>query len=401
MNYFDSIIANKLFGSGSSPVPPTPTPSSDELYDVMFYDYDGTVLNHYTKDEFLALTEMPDNPTREGLTAQGWNWTLADAKEYVRDHGIIDIGQLYVTDDGATRLHISMNEATGKVFTLIFYCSVANSVIVNWGDGSPTVTPSSGTGVNHEYADYGDYVISLAPQGDTQFGTYGTYPFGGDNASRDMITEINFGNNVVADRIFLRNLYEVTIITMPNITYSSGTTIPNISGNRRLSHMNFPPSFGANTPYNNFSTSMTAAKHVCFPKNASIQSFPESSLFVRACLPDTITTLTNMYVASKVGLKQVALPSNLQGIDASALQGSYSLEEITIPATVASIGANAIDCLSMKKIYVLPETPPTLSSSSTFVDLSKHCTIYVPASSLETYKSATNWSVLASQMVGM
>ena len=55
--------------------------------DVIFIDYDGTVLYAYTAAEFAQLTEMPANPSHEGLTAQGWNWSLADAKAYVAKYG--------------------------------------------------------------------------------------------------------------------------------------------------------------------------------------------------------------------------------------------------------------------------------------------------------------------------
>lgn len=48
--------------------------------DVNFIDYDGQLLYSYTADEFAELTELPPNPTNDGLTAQGWNWTLENAK---------------------------------------------------------------------------------------------------------------------------------------------------------------------------------------------------------------------------------------------------------------------------------------------------------------------------------
>ena len=40
---------------------------------VYFYDYDGTLLYTYTREEFLALSSLPANPdhSTEGLTAQG------------------------------------------------------------------------------------------------------------------------------------------------------------------------------------------------------------------------------------------------------------------------------------------------------------------------------------------
>ena len=48
--------------------------------DVTFYDYDGSIVTSYSAADFAALTEMPANPSHEGLTAQGWNWSLTDAQ---------------------------------------------------------------------------------------------------------------------------------------------------------------------------------------------------------------------------------------------------------------------------------------------------------------------------------
>ena len=67
---------------------------------VRFFDYDGTILYSYSASDFAALTAMPSNPTHTGLTSQGWNWTLADAKAQVTAMGSCDIGQMYVTSDG-------------------------------------------------------------------------------------------------------------------------------------------------------------------------------------------------------------------------------------------------------------------------------------------------------------
>lgn len=46
---------------------------------VNFRDYDGTIVQSYSAADFAALTAMPENPSHDGLTSQGWNWTLAKA----------------------------------------------------------------------------------------------------------------------------------------------------------------------------------------------------------------------------------------------------------------------------------------------------------------------------------
>ena len=71
--------------------------------DVVFYDYDGSVAASYSSSDFANLTAMPANPSHTGLIAQGWNWSLANAKAYVAKYGKLNIGQMYITDDGKTR----------------------------------------------------------------------------------------------------------------------------------------------------------------------------------------------------------------------------------------------------------------------------------------------------------
>ena len=79
--------------------------AEEEEFTVLFYDFDGTIVARYTRTAFLALSSMPANPTHAGLTAQGWNWSLADAKEYVTQFGGLEIGQMYCTSDGKTKLY--------------------------------------------------------------------------------------------------------------------------------------------------------------------------------------------------------------------------------------------------------------------------------------------------------
>ena len=78
--------------SGGSP---TPVNMDDP---VRFFDYDGTLLYSYSASDFQALTAMPANPSHSGLTAQGWNWTLADAKEFVGKYGLLHIKRKFKQD---------------------------------------------------------------------------------------------------------------------------------------------------------------------------------------------------------------------------------------------------------------------------------------------------------------
>ena len=203
--------------------------------DVNFYDYDGTLLHSYTKDAFLALSALPDLPTRQGLTCQGWNYTIAKAKEYVTTYGVLDIGATYITDDGKTRLYIKIAAKGRMTVPLYFYQSVANGVTIDWGDGSATQT-LSGTGnknTTHTYADIGEYVISLNPASGCTLGL-------GNNSSSycvmgsvgangrvycNMLQSVEIGNGVtsIGSSVF-SYCYSLSSIAIPNGVTSIGSS---------------------------------------------------------------------------------------------------------------------------------------------------------------------------------
>ena len=142
--------------------------------DVNFYDYDGTIVYSYTTDEFLALEEFPENPSHDGLTAQGWNWTLGDAQDYVSRFGILDIGQMYITDDGRTRVYF---ELRGKldVSTTLRY-KRHTKFTVYWGDGEQSIFEDTKDSqsyfdatVSHTYANPGNYCIEIDVDDETDF----------------------------------------------------------------------------------------------------------------------------------------------------------------------------------------------------------------------------------------
>ena len=140
-------------GGGSSSASPN---------DVNFYDYDGTIVVSYTLSEAQALTALPDGPTHDGLTFQGWNYTLEKVKAFTRP---MNVGAMYITDDGKTRLHIRI-AAEGRMNVPLYISqTVANGVTIDWGDGSATQTLAGTGSVNttHTYANIGDYVITIDP----------------------------------------------------------------------------------------------------------------------------------------------------------------------------------------------------------------------------------------------
>ena len=83
----------------------------------------------------------------------------------------------------------------------------------------------------------------------------------------------------------------------------------------------------------------------------------------------------NSYKYSNGFMKNIILPSTIERISEETLYYTYNMVSITILAT----------------------TPPTLANTSAFRD-TNNCPIYVPAESVDAYKTATNWSALADRI---
>ena len=211
-------------GGGASP--------SAKPNDVIFIDYDGSVLYSYSLEEAQALTELPALPYHDVLVCQGWNWTLEAIKALNRP---VTVGAMYITNDGATRLHIRIATIGRMTVPLYIGQTVANGVSIDWGDGS-TAETLAGTGnvnISHTYAEPGDYIISLMPDdGCTlSFGanspSYCVMGLIGDNGMVycNMLQDVSIGKNVTSiNANAFSNCYSLASITIPAGVTSIGNS---------------------------------------------------------------------------------------------------------------------------------------------------------------------------------
>ena len=98
-------------------------------------------------------------------------------------------------------------------------------------------------------------------------------------------------------------------------------------------------------------------------------------------------------------MTSVTLPEGLITIGYYTFYGCSSLNTITVPSTVTAIGQNAFANIGTITLVCLATTPPTLENTDAFTSTSGN--IYVPDTSVDAYKEATNWSTYASRIKGL
>jgi len=380
---FSSEIASISTGGGGGS-----TGGAVSKSDVNFYDYDGTLLHSYSKSAFLALSALPDLPTREGLTCQGWNYTLAKAKEYVTSYDVLDIGTTYITDDGKTRLYIRIAAEGRMTVPLYFSQTAANGVTIDWGDGSATQTLSGTGNVNttHTYAEVGEYTISLNPSSGCTLGLghgSSSYCVMGStaNAGRvycNMLQKVEIGSGVTSIESYaFYYCYSLASVVIP-----SGVT-----------------SIGSYAFYCCYSLAS-----VVIPSGVtSIESYAFGICYSLASvvIPSSVTSIESYAFGNCYSLASVVIPSGVTSIGSYAFGYCYSLASVVIPSGVTSIGSYAFGyCQGMAFYDFRAATAvPTLSNTKAFNSIPSDCKIVVPDSLYDTWIAATNWSTYASRIV--
>jgi hypothetical protein len=371
--------------TGGSPTPGAPG-------DITFYDYDGTIVTSWTLAELATKTALPDYPSHNGLICQGWNWSLADLKTTNRK---MNVGAMYITDDGKTRIYIRLEE--GRTSPMLGICP-NGTVTVDWGDGTTpdTLTGTSTTTVkwtpNHVYAAPGEYVIKLTVDG--AMGFYGQsssndgsailrYSSSTDNRNyvyQNSVQKIEIGNGVTSiGQYAFYTCYSLASITMPDGVKSIGQRSFSVCNS--LASITMPDG-------------VTSIGQYAFTTCHSLASIT---------MPNSVKSIEQHAFHPCNSLASITMPDGVTSIEQSAFAYCYSLASITMPDGVTSIGRQSfVSCYCVAFYdFTAYTTVPTLAHTNAFTNIPADCQIRVPAKLVDEWKAATNWSTYASHIVGV
>lgn len=388
--------------------------------DINFWDYDGTLLYSWTLAELATKTELPPLPSHDGLICQGWNWTLQDIKDAGRE---LDIGALYITDDGKTRIYVDVDTETWDDFVLNYWQDPRNATTVDWGDGTTPETVNKDSWIEHRhvYASSGSYVITMSvKEGTTMWlgnGSNGRKLIANDETDSGrcaMLRRVEVGARVttITDQTFqfcsrlesisipqnvgvegyatFNQAMQLRVIAIQSITnvYRTFYQCTNLRAITGTGMMNYTDKYIINN---------TSVRQINFDMTAANQAQALERVHIKA-----VNGQVRDFSACR-SLLEVTIPADATTFVAAAFQGDNALRRVTCLGDIASIPAQVFQrCYPLRFVdFTHCTAVPTLANVNAFDSTHAQLEIRVPASLADAWKAATNWSSLADHIVGV
>lgn len=301
---------------------------------LILMDWEGTKLAEYSRDDALALTELPAPNTlkpyayvdHEFQTFRAWNWDLITIKEWIQEHMStpLNVGAVYTTTDSADHNYW----ANPRLIT-------ANTV-----SRKKRGTAFNG---NNECQNYKSLRYGSFPDGNT---TIPGYFFNGCFSLQFVAVPNNI--ETVEMNVFT-DCHSLKKVILP-------------SGLQTIGNLAF---------YNDFS-------------------------MTEIIIPSTVTEISGGAFRECQTLQKCMMPKSLTTLGGSAFNGCCSLSQINIPKNVARISEYTfVNCVSL--CDVLNESKAALANVNAFNGLPTNYLIYVPRENLSWFESETNWSTIYAQ----
>ena len=269
-------------------------------------------------------------------------------------------------DDGKTRLYIHVPENAKEGLPppradvpLYISQTVSDGVTIDWGDDSEPETISGTGNVNttHHYNAGGDYVIALTVAEGCELG------LGWDSSDYCVMGSVS-----IDKKVYCSMLQKAVI--------SDGVT--------SIGDYAFNNCYGLASVV--ISDSVTSIGDYAFNNCYGLAS---------VVISDSVTSIGSSAFNYCYGLASVVIPDSVTSIGILAFNYCYGLASVVISDSVTSIEGFAFTyCYGVKEYHILATTPHSIQSN-TFRNIPSDCIIYVPAGTVDAYKTATNWAALA------
>lgn len=137
---------------------------------------------------------------------------------------------------------------------------------------------------------------------------------------------------------------------------------------------------------------VTEIKYECFYDCTSLSS---------VTIPNSVTRIGNEVFTNCSSLTSIDIPDTVTNIG-DAFEKCTSLTSVNIGTGITHIEGDAFDyCTSLTDITIKTATPPTLSTALSPFYKTNNCPIYVPDESVDAYKNANKWKIIASRIKPM
>ena len=305
---------------------------------LLLLDWEGTLLQSYTRAEALALEALPNVVDTDCyslvdhdlLTFQEWNWSLTDIKTWLQNHsqGKLIVGAIYTTTDGQNHDY--------------------------WG---------SPRGNNATY-------ITKQKRADTSLSA-NLFP----NCRALFAISVPYETASVGSDCFY-NCHSLRSFNVPStVTIIDSTSFKGCGSLKNISIPNNVATIGAS-------------------------AFESCDSLINICIPDSVTAIGAKAFSGCKALPFITIPNGVASIENGTFDGCFSLPYIHIPSSVTTIGSKAFSyCYALDD--VLLEGTPALSDTNAFASSPSTQRIYVPRANLSWFETATNWSALYSRFVAI
>lgn len=307
---------------------------------IRFFGPYGDLVYSYTFAEISELTELPPLPEYKGLVGQEWNWSL---ENILAEESELEIASMYITDDGATRIYVTLDEETLSP-KVGFIQEKANSVWIDWGDGNPMESSdvygtSNLVSVEHSYEKPGNYVIRLVPDEGAKFWLEGS------TNGTCILHKIARGS--LENMIFSNSIYKVELgrgITSLREGCFCSYTIKTVTIPKEISD------FGRGFQ------KCYALEYLAFPKNVdnlTSSAFDGSCSLKRVVFSDTLLSLAQYTFYNCTQLEHIVLSSKVKVHGAYTFVGNKRIEKLDLSKQSTEIGESSFyDCSNLKEVIM-------------------------------------------------